>query len=242
MEFNSVFDRAEHYDANIAFVQAQNAFINRVYGWMCGALALTGFVAAGIASDPELVKKIFSGSAAFMIIVIAQLAIVIGISAAINRISAAVAATGFILYAGLNGVIFSTLFLVYTQGSIAGTFFATSLTFGAMSVYGYVTKRDLTSIGNICFMGLIGLIIASVVNIFVASTMLYWITTYVGILIFVGLTAYDTQKIKKLSETAASGALDAETGKKYALLGALTLYLDFINLFLLLLRLFGRRR
>lgn len=221
-------------------VQAQNGFVNRVYGWMCGALALTGVVAWYVAGQPSLVKALFRNPVLFWGILIAQVLLVFGLSAAINRISSAAAAAGFIAYAALNGVLLSSIFLVYTSESLASTFFVTSLTFGVTSLFGYLTKRDLTGLGGFMMMGLIGIIIASVVNIWLRSSALYWATTYIGILIFVGLTAYDTQKIKQMAQDAFE--VSAENGKKMALMGALMLYLDFINLFLLLLRLFGGRR
>ncbi|MDD5598066.1 MAG: Bax inhibitor-1/YccA family protein, partial [Victivallaceae bacterium] len=142
----------------------------------------------------------------------------------------------------LTGVTLSFIFLRYSIGSIATTFFITAVTFGVMSVYGYVTRRDLTSIGNLLFMVLLGIIIASIVNFFLKSPALYWLITYAGILIFVGLTAYDTQKIKEMSMALGDELSGSETGKKHAILGALALYLDFINLFLLLLRIFGGNR
>ena len=167
-----------------------------------------------------------------------MIALVIGLSAAINRISLAMATLMFVVYAILNGVTFSSLFYVYTLGSLASTFLICAGTFGAMSLVGYFTKSDLSSIGKYLIMALIGLIIATVVNIFVKSTALEMIMTYAGVLIFVGLTAYDTQKIKKMFMNAPDAS---ESTQKYAVLGALTLYLDFINLFLYLLRIFGRR-
>jgi hypothetical protein len=149
-------------------------------------------------------------------------------------------ATGtFMLYAGLTGVTFSSIFLVYTASSITSAFMTTAGTFGAMSVYGYTTKKDLTSWGSFLFMGLVGIIIASVVNIFLQSPAMYWLTTYAGVLIFVGLTAYDTQKIKNMNIIGNEGT---EEDTKEAIMGALTLYLDFINLFLMLLRIMGDRR
>jgi hypothetical protein len=154
--------------------------------------------------------------------------------------SAAVATGGFILYSAISGVTLAAIFLVYTTESIASTFFVTGAVFGAMSLYGYTTKSDLSSWGSYLFMALIGLIIASLVNIFLQSTAIYWVTTYAGVLIFVGLTAYDTQKLKQLSNNI--NERDTETFQKMVILGALTLYLDFINLFLYLLRLLGKRR
>jgi len=151
--------------------------------------------------------------------------------------TAAAATLAFMIYAAFNGITLATIFLIYTSSSIASTFFITAGTFGVMSVYGAVTKRDLTSVGHFCFMALIGLILASVVNIFLQNSALVWITTYAGILIFVGLTAYDTQKIK-----AMSGFGDSEEERKGAIMGALRLYLDFVNLFVMILRVSGRRR
>jgi len=173
-------------------------------------------------------------------LILVELALVMGLSWGLSRMSAAVATGGFILYSALSGVTLAAIFLVYTTESIASTFLVTASVFGAMSLYGYTTQRDLTSWGSFLFMALIGLIIASLVNIFLQSTAIYWVTTYAGVLIFVGLTAYDTQKLKRLSSTI--NERDTETFQKMVILGALTLYLDFINLFLYLLRLLGKRR
>ena len=174
-----------------------------------------------------------------ILLIILELGLVIGISAGINKLSSTAASGLFFLYSALNGVTLSLVFLVYTQESITTTFLITAGTFGAMSFYGFVTKKDLTSIGNLAFMALIGIIIASIVNMFFASSMLYTIISYGGVLIFVALTAYDTQKLKKMGQKLEAGS---ETERKTAILGALRLYLDFINLFLFLLRIFGRRR
>lgn len=217
----------------------QQAFVTRVYGWMSIALVITGLVAYLAATTPAMLQLIFSSVYVFYGLMIAEFLLVVGISGMINKISASTATALFVVYAILNGLTFSVIFLVFTQSSIASTFFVTSLTFGVMSAYGYFTKKDLTSWGNLLMMALIGLVIASVVNMFLNNDALYWITTYAGILIFVGLTAYDTQKIKNINVAAMQ---DEEVAKKGAILGALTLYLDFINLFLLLLRLFGRRK
>jgi uncharacterized protein len=159
---------------------------------------------------------------------------------AIQKMSAMTATIVFVLYSILNGVTLSAIFFVFTADSISNVFFITAGTFAAMSAYGYFTKKDLTKLGSILIMALIGLIIASVVNIFLNSEMLYWISSYVGVLIFVGLIAYDTQKLKKLNVVVGNEGTDDD--KKEAIVGALTLYLDFINLFLFLLRIFGRRR
>jgi FtsH-binding integral membrane protein len=175
----------------------------------------------------------------FYALLFGELGLVWFVTARIDSLSGVTATFLFLLYSVLNGLTFSVIFLVYTASSIGSTFFVTAATFGVMSIYGYTTKRDLTSLGNLMFMALIGLIIASVVNIFLGSEMLYWITTYAGVLIFVGLTAYDTQKIKQMASTDFG---TSENVQKGALMGALRLYLDFINLFLFLLRLFGRRK
>jgi len=217
----------------------EHDFITRVYSWMCFALVVTGLVAYFVASTPILVRTIASNQILFIGLILAEIGAVIALTALINKISAATAVLLFIGYSALNGVTLSVILLAFTSTSVASTFFATAATFAAMSCIGWFTKKDLTSIGNLCFMALIGLIIASIVNIFLQSTMMYWIVTYVGILIFVGLIAYDTQKIKKMSRTFQA---NSQAGKKTAIMGALALYLDFINLFLLLLRIFGDRR
>ena len=223
-------------------VSTTTSFINRVYGWMSGGLVVTGIIAYLIGTDPAMIQKLIENPGLLWGAIIGEFVLVIAISAGINKMSSAVATGCFLLYSALTGVVLSFIFLRYSMESIATTFFVTSMTFGVMSVYGYVTKRDLTSIGNLCFMALIGIIIASIVNIFIGSSALYWGVTYLGILIFVGLTAYDTQKIKEMSMALGDELSASETGKKQAILGALALYLDFINLFLLLLRLFGGSR
>ncbi|MCF8713824.1 Bax inhibitor-1/YccA family protein [Joostella atrarenae] len=221
-------------------IKAEQArFMTKVYGWMSGALIITGLIAAWVANTEEIVNVIFSNKLYFYGLLIAEFAAVAYLSAAINRISASTAIAVFIGYAILNGLTFSVIFLAFTSESIATTFYITAGTFGAMSVYGYYTKTDLTSVGNIAFMGLIGIIIASIVNFFFQNEMLYWIVTYAGVLIFVALTAYDTQKIKRMNIIGNEGT---EEDTKEAVMGALTLYLDFINLFLFLLRIFGRRK
>lgn len=222
-----------------AIAEEQSRFITKVYGWMSLALCITAFVAMYVASTPALVNFIMSTQLLFFGLLIGELLLVGYLAVAVKKMSATTAMLVFLGYSALNGITFSLIFVIYTAGSIASTFFITAGTFGAMSFYGYVTKKDLTSWGNLLFMGLIGVIIASVVNIFFRSPVLYWITTYVGIFVFIGLTAYDTQKIKKMNIIGNEGT---EEDKKEAIMGALTLYLDFINLFLLLLRLFGRRR
>ncbi len=217
----------------------QATFINKVYGWMALALAITGFVALRVASSESLVNTIASNQILFFGIIIAELGLVIWLSSAIESMNATRAITLFLLYSALNGLTFSVLFLIYTAASIASTFFVTAGTFGVMSAYGYFTKTDLSSWGNILFMGLIGIIIASIVNIFWHSEVLYWAVTYIGVLVFVGLTAYDTQKIKRMS---LEMDVESEEGSKGAIMGALALYLDFINMFIFLLRIFGDRK
>ncbi|MCP3965200.1 MAG: Bax inhibitor-1/YccA family protein [Lentisphaerae bacterium] len=235
-------ERSRSAMGSMAQSQVVIGYINRVYGWMCGGLALTALVAYFGSQSPALVKLLRANPMILLGIVIAEFVLVGVLSFGQRKLNYGTSLLCFLGYAALNGVLFSMIFLMYTGASIASTFFVTSGTFGAMSLYGYVTKRDLTTIGNVCGMALIGLIIASVVNIFVASSMLYWIVTYAGILIFVGLIAYDTQKIKQMALALGSDLSETDTGKKYAIMGALTLYLDFINLFILLLRIFGRGR
>jgi FtsH-binding integral membrane protein len=218
---------------------AQTAFINKVYAWMGGALLLTGLVAFMTASTPAVLEAVLGNRIVFYALLFGELGLVWFVTARIGSLSGVTATFLFLLYSVLNGLTFSVIFLAYTASSIGSTFFVTAATFGVMSLYGYTTKRDLTSLGNLMFMALIGLIIASIVNIFLGSEMIYWITTYVGVLIFVGLTAYDTQKIKQM---ALADFGTSENMQKGALMGALSLYLDFINLFLFLLRLFGRRK
>lgn len=215
------------------------ALMRKVYVWMTLALVLTGITAYGVASSPGLMMTIFQTPAIMWGLIIAELAIVIAISAAINRLSLTTATLLFVLYSVLNGATLSLIFAVYTMSSIANVFFITAGTFGVMAAYGYFTKRDLSSWGRLLLMALIGLIIATLVNVFlVKSSGFDLILSYAGVLIFVGLTAYDTQKIKQM---LAMQTDMGEGAQKVALLGALSLYLDFINLFLYLLRIFGRR-
>jgi uncharacterized protein len=214
-------------------------FIRRVYNWMGLGLALTALVALYTASNQHLLSLIVGNSLVFFGLIIAELALVLILSAAISRMQSTTGMLLFFLYSALNGLTLSVIFLAYTRASIANTFFVTAGTFGVMSFYGYTTQRDLTSWGSFLFMGLIGIILASVVNIFLNSQMIYWVVTYAGVLIFVGLTAYDTQKLKTM---AMAGFASEEDQRKTAVMGALALYLDFINLFLMLLRIMGSRR
>lgn len=215
------------------------ALMQKVYTWMALAMVITGVTAYGVANSPAILNMIYSNQMVLWGLIIAELALVFGISGMINRISLTTATLMFVAYSVLNGAMLSSIFLVYTMSSIGQVFFITSATFGVMAFIGYTTKTDLTSMGKILFMALIGIIIATVVNIFVGSTGLQTVISYLGVLIFVGLTAYDSQKIKQMlydQEVADEGA------QKLALIGALTLYLDFINLFLYLLRIMGSRR
>ncbi|MEZ0485091.1 Bax inhibitor-1/YccA family protein [Fibrella aquatica] len=217
----------------------QAAFMTQVYGWMSVALLLTAVVSIYTASSETLLGLIFGNRFVFYGLLIVQVLMVIGLSSMINRMTALTVTAVFIAYSALNGLTMASIFLIYTGSSIASTFFITSLTFGAMSVYGYFTKTDLTRMGSLLMMALIGLIIASVVNLFLQNEAVSWITSFLGVLIFTGLTAYDTQKIK---EQYAVGTTDAESDRKGAIMGALRLYLDFVNLFLYLLRFFGGRK
>jgi FtsH-binding integral membrane protein len=215
-----------------------SAFFRKVYAYMAGGLFATGVTATVVASSESLAKVIWGNQIVFIGLIVAEVIMVLSFSKAVSRLSTTGAAAFFLAYAVLNGLTLSIIFLAYTASSIASTFFVTAGTFGALSAYGYVTKRDLTGVGNFAMMGLIGLIIASVVNLFLNSPMMYWLTTFVGVIVFTALTAYDTQKLKQFA--ASSSSPDQES--KVALQGALMLYLDFINLFLYLLRILGRRR
>lgn len=212
-----------------------SAFMTQVYGWMTIAMLVTAVVSLFTAGSPAMLELIFGNKIVFYGLLIAEVALVWYVSASIQKLAPGTATALFILYSALNGLVLAFIFLVYTGGSIASTFFVTAGTFGAMSLYGYTTKRDLTSWGGFLMMAVIGLIIASVVNIFWQNELLYWIATYARVLIFVGLTAYDTQKIKEM-------ALAGHTSRNMAVMGALRLYLDFVNLFLFMLRLLGGRR
>ncbi len=214
------------------------ALMRKVYLWMSMALVITGFTAWIVAHNASLLQLIYGNSATIWILLIAEIGLVIALSAAINKLSLPVATLMFVLYSVLNGAVLSSIFLVYTMSSISTVFFITAGTFAAMSVFGYVTKKDLSSMGKLLMMALIGLIIATVVNLFMKSSGLDMIISYAGVLIFVGLTAWDTQKIKQMCLQAPDAG---ETMQKLALVGALSLYLDFINLFIYLLRIFGNR-
>lgn len=213
-------------------------FMLSVYNWMTLGLGLTAVAAFGIGRS-SLVNVILANPMLFWGIIIVQFAVVLGMSFLMKKINSFVAVGLFFVYSLLTGVTFSTLFLVYTESSIFLTFFTCAAMFAGTSVFGYITKIDLSRFGGFLMMGLIGIIIASVVNIFIGSSAIYWLTSYAGVLVFVGLTAWDTQKIKNMGMFMDS---NSEDGRKASIFGALMLYLDFINLFLFLLRIMGGRR
>ena len=232
----SYYNNSRAIDRPTAFAM----LMRKVYTWMALALALTGLTAYYCAYNTSIVYALVSNSMLFLGLIIAEFVAVVYLSARIERMSFMTAGIVFVIYSLLNGVTFSIIFLAYTMESIASTFFITAGTFGAMSLVGYFIKKDLSAFGRFLTMALIGLIIATIVNIFLQSSGLMWICTIAGVLIFSGLTAYDTQKIKQMF--LMHGAEMNESTMKLALMGSLTLYLDFINLFLYLIRLFGDRR
>jgi len=232
---DSRFDRP----VAIAPDSVETRFFTRVYGWMAGGLLLTALVATFTAATPALYQVVLGNKLVFYGLMLGELGLVAWMSGLVGKMSAGTASGVFLLYSALNGLTLSVIFFAFTRGSIASTFAVSAATFGAMSVYGFVTKRSLTGLGSFCFMGLIGVLIAGIVNIFLRSTMLQFIVSCVGVIVFVGLTAYDTQRLKVMAQSVDS---ESEEGRKGAVVGALALYLDFINLFLMLLNLFGRRR
>lgn len=211
--------------------------MRKVYLWMTLALMITGITAAGVANSPNILALIYSSQVVMWGIIIAEFGLVIYISARLEKLSLSTATTLFALYSILNGVMLSSIFLLYSTAIISKVFFITAGTFGVTALYGYATKKDLSSLGNILFMALIGSVIATVVNVFMKSAMFDLILSYIGVIIFVGLTAWDSQKIKHMMMVQQDAD---ESAQKLALIGALSLYLDFINLFLYLLRIFGR--
>lgn len=213
-------------------------FFNMVYAWMAAGLAVTALVAAVVSQRPTFLAWVYN-PVSLIGLFIAQIALVVIIRGAVNRVSAPAATVLFMVYSALMGLTLASIFLIYSHATIVGAFMATAGTFAATSVYGMVTRRDLSQFGSLMFMALIGLIIASVVNIFLASNALYWIITYAGVLIFVGLTAYRTQELKQIAYATAN---NAHVANRLAVSGALSLYLAFINLFLFILRLLGDRR
>ena len=239
----------EAQQSTVVMDEGLRAYMLKVYNYMATGILLTGIIslisfklAADIDPSGAIAFTPFGNTIFFSgwkwVVMLAPLGIVFYMSAAINKMSASKAQTVFWIFAALMGLSLSWVLLVYTDKSVARVFFITSATFGAMSLYGYTTKRDLTKLGSFLMMGLIGIIVASVVNMFLKSSMMDFVISILGVLIFVGLTAYDTQKIKNMYVSSDTGELMS----KKALMGALTLYLDFINLFIMLLRLFGQRR
>jgi len=232
---NTSFDNVSLPQANEKITQR---FITAVYGWMVAALAISGISAFAVVNSRTLFSFIFGSRFTFFGLIIAEFACVIILSAGIRRMSFAAAAASFIVYSIVNGLTLSSIFFVYTGASITRIFVITALMFGAMSIYGAMTKSDLRQAGKYLMMGIIGLVIASLVNILLRSPSLDWLISFVAVGVFTGLTAYDSQKISQ----AAQNAQNNETYRKVAIIGALELYLDFINIFLALLRLFGKRR
>lgn len=215
-------------------------FIAQVYGWMACGLLLTSFVAWYASNTPAIIQLIFSNQIIFFGLIITQLALVFAISGMVTKLSGSIATALFMLYSILTGLTLSSIFILYTASSIASTFLVTSGMFGVMTIFGYTTRQDLSSFGNLLFMAIIGLILASLVNLWLNSPFLMWFITYIGVIVFVGLTAYDTQKLKSMGSTLSIDNQDQF--RAYSIVGALTLYLDFINLFLMMLRVFNNRR
>lgn len=239
MDYNNDFEIKEvARGADMPVASALPALMRKVYVWMTLALVITGFTAYAVATSPALLMAIVGNRFVLLGLIVAELTLVVGISGAINRLSLTAATLMFVLYSVINGATLSVVFLAFTMSSITSVFFITAGTFATMALVGYTTKKDLTSMGRMLFMALIGLVIATVVNMFMRNSGLDMILNYVGVLVFVGLTAYDTQKIKEQLMMAGDAG---EAWQKMALVGALTLYLDFINLFLYLLRILGKR-
>ena len=238
MNYNELNFGTTTREQELSMSAAFPVLMRKVYVWMTLALVITGATAYGVATSPGLMMAIATNKLLFWGLIIAEFGLVLAISAAINKLSLTTATMLFVLYSVINGATLSFIFAIYTMSSIASVFFITAGTFAVMAFIGYTTKKDLTSMGKILLMALIGIIIATVVNIFLKSTGLEMIVSYLGVLIFVGLTAYDSQKIKQMLLMAPDAG---EGAQKLALLGALSLYLDFVNLFIYLLRIFGRR-
>lgn len=213
---------------------SQTDIVNQAFAWMFGGLLLTTLAAFVVESDTSLANAIINNNIVFFGLIILELVLVFFLSLRIQKMSFGAALSTFLVYSILNGLTISVIFFTYTPSSIAVCFLVSALVFGIMALYGYTTKRDLTSIGNLAFMALIGVILASLINLFLKSTALSFIVSYIAIIIFVALTAYDTQKIKRMAESGASSNM--------GIWGALALYLDFINIFLNLLRIFGRQK
>ena len=234
-----MYENAQEITLTRAQQEASTVFLAKVFNWMALGLAITGGVAFFTAHSG--LATMIIGSPIFFILMFAELGLVFYLSARVEKIKAATASSLFVGYSVLNGLTLSVIFLAYTGSSIAGTFFITAGMFGAMAIYGLVTKRDLSGWGSFLFMGLIGIILASIVNIFLKSSSMYWMISLIGVFVFTGLTAYDVQKIKRIGQDGIMAQGD-EVIVKGSILGALALYLDFINLFLMMLRFFGGSR
>lgn len=232
-----------YYSSNNSIVEQSGGrvqvYMNYVYGWMTVGLILTGIVAWFVSNNNAIMSAIFS-SGLMWVLILAEFGLVFVLSAMINRLSGTAATAMFMLYSVLSGLSIAPIFLLYTSSSIASVFFITAGMFAALSAYGYTTKRDLSNIGRFLFMGLVGIVIASIVNLFLHSSTVMWVVTYIGVFVFAGLTATHTQKLKDLGQRFSSN--EGEEFRRFSILGALILYLDFINLFLMLLRILGDRR
>ncbi len=239
MDYDRTFQNVARSGGTTA-ARIQNDFINRVFGWMTAGLALTGVI-AWITAE-KFAEVIMAHQGIYMLLIVAELLLVFGLSLAFNKISAAGAALGFIVFAILNGLTLSTIFLVYSQSTIASAFFSAAGAFGAAGLFGYLTRRNLSTFGTACLIGVCGLLIAMIFNMIWPNGTAGLIISWGGVILFSGLTAWDLQKLKKLAFAISEGAIDEQTGRKTAVFGALTLYLDFINIFLFLLRIFGGGR
>lgn len=239
MQERDYFGRYDTKEQELNRVSSFSVLMRKVYTWMAMALVITGVAAYGVANSPGLIQAIYGNPVLFFGLIIGELALVWGVSARIHKLSLTTATLLFILYSVINGVTLSSIFIVYASSTISEAFLITAGTFGGMSILGYTTKRDLSKLGSYLLMALIGIIIASVVNIFLKSSGFDLILSYLVVLVFVGLTAWDTQNIKNMLEVEGD---TGEGAQKVALIGALTLYLDFINLFLHILRILGNSR
>jgi uncharacterized protein len=230
------WNQSSYISADVRDVRV-TSFLSKVYGWMFLGLLITAGTALAVASSPALIQTFFGNRILILILFLGQLGLVFYMSARVERMAAATAAGLFMLYSGMVGITSSIIFLVYTSTSIVSAFMISATMFGAMAVFGTLTKRSLAGVGQFMFMGLIGLIIASIVNIFWLNSALYFVISVVGVIVFTGLTAWDAQRLKEMAVSLPDGRVGS-----YAVVGALSLYLDFINLFFFILRLFGGRR
>ncbi len=231
------FSRQEMLSYPIA---RERNILQNVYLWMTGGLTLTGVLAYLVATSPSLLRLVFGTPGVLIVLILAEFGLVIYISARLEKMSASSAVLSFIAYAAINGVVLSSVFLAYSGLEISRAFFTTAAAFAGMSLYGMTTKRELAGFGHYLIMALWGVLIASLINMFIGSSSLYYLISYIAVFVFLGLTAWDTQIIKRWNESYGS-SMTEETYVKLSILGALKLYLDFINIFLFLLRIFGRR-